>query len=1091
MGAALKTLDDGRVRSVGVAGNVGCSLGRHSPRRVPALLSQLLASTAAIGLMSTGVALGQATITVPDNTMLDTANDFPLGTYNGGAVGAVATLLVNSATANTGFLYINDTGNIYVSVDLHNAGEIAVYGELAVAGYLSNAGDILNLNSTRVFGVLESSGVFANQTGANLVINQGAFRGGVVNEGRVLFMGGGTNYFSGGIVGPGTVEAAAGRSILTGDLSASAFTVIGGTLEFGDGTAAVSVTGNIVNNATVVFNPGSDIVYAGAISGSGSLTKRGAGTLTLTGDNAVGATVLVSGGQLAVQGGGTVTNRGTIIDSSSLVSVRDSGSQLSVDGELRVGASSAGSLAVANGGRVVSNGSYIGVSGTGSVTIAGSNSRWENTSYLVVGSGANGFLTITDGGTLNTDRGVIGQFGSAKGTVTVSGAGSSWTSTDSIRVDGELNIANQGTVTVLGGAVMMSDWTLPTGVLNIGAQSGATAVTAGRLIAPLVDFGAGAGTLVFNHTGNADGSALNFDVGMTGLGTIRHENGKTVLSGGNGGFTGTTNVSGGTLVVNSTLGSSTTGLNVTGSGVLGGTGQVGAVSLGAGASLAPGNSIGIINAGSVDFGAGSVFAIEVNDGGTVPGVNHDQLVASGAVTIDAAARVKVIAENAGDGLSYAANSDYEIIRAGSVSGQFNSVVDHNFAFLNASLAYTPNTVRLNLARNFNNFASVATSPNQVATARVLEGFSATDPVSQAITGMSAEQARTAFDNASGEVHASRQHLIDATFAMFASSLNGAGSGPGGTTAQIAPLAYAPANRSNVPALTAIDDAQTQSGGASAWLAPLAGFGTIHGDGNGAQFNWAGGGIAAGVNADTTIGGGTASAGIGLGYIHSSGQSAARGSRLDADGVFAGIHGNWTDGTSRLSGKLAYGGTHVASTRDIAIGAVSRRAEASYWTHAIGLGLEASHGFELSEDWTIAPLATLDLGWVGHAGATETGAGNLNAQVQAASFWTADIGLGLELGHEIIQSDGSVLTLKGRALWQHGLGDTTPDASLTLAGGGGAFKVSGPEAARNRLVLGAGLNWMPDDATQISLDYAATAAATGIRHGVTAKFARQF
>src|SRR5690606_26582650 len=76
-----------------------------------------------------------------------------------------------------------------------------------------------------------------------------------------------------------------------------------------------SLPGSIVNNASVEFDQSVDGVYAGQMSGSGSLTKSGAGTLTLSGLNAyVGGTV-VNAGTLA----GDTTSIGGNVQNDAIV----------------------------------------------------------------------------------------------------------------------------------------------------------------------------------------------------------------------------------------------------------------------------------------------------------------------------------------------------------------------------------------------------------------------------------------------------------------------------------------------------------------------------------------------------------------------------------------------------------------------------------------------------------------------------------------------------------------------------------------------------------------------------------------------------
>lgn len=153
---------------------------------------------------------------------------------------------------------------------------------------------------------------------------------------------------------------------------------------------------------------------------------------------------------------------------------------------------------------------------------------------------------------------------------------------------------------------------------------------------------------------------------------------------------------------------------------------------------------------------------------------------------------------------------------------------------------------------------------------------------------------------------------------------------------------------------------------------------------------------------------------------------------------------------------------VSTGRDIAF--MGRTAKAGYWTHTIGLSGEASYGFDIAATTRVAPLFTLDAGWSGHGGFTETGAGALNLTSGSESWTRFDAGLGLSLTHTILTDSGRV-TLEGRAVWEHVLADVVPSHSLVLTGSNTGFTVHGPAADRNRLRLGAGMSWdISDDMT---------------------------
>lgn len=92
----------------------------------------------------------------------------------------------------------------------------------------------------------------------------------------------------------GIVKLGAGTLTLTGNNTYTGLTTVSaGTLSIGSGGTAGSVAGNIANNAALVFNRSDNHTYSGFISGSGSLQKLGASTLTLSGSTTTVGSMLV------------------------------------------------------------------------------------------------------------------------------------------------------------------------------------------------------------------------------------------------------------------------------------------------------------------------------------------------------------------------------------------------------------------------------------------------------------------------------------------------------------------------------------------------------------------------------------------------------------------------------------------------------------------------------------------------------------------------------------------------------------------------------------------------------------------------------
>ncbi len=126
--------------------------------------------------------------------------------------------------------------------------------------------------------------------------------------------------FSGTISGTGSfTKQGTGTLTLTGGNTYSGGTTISSGILKGSTTG---LQGNIANNGTLTFDQSNDGTYGGVISGSGSVTKTGSGSLILTGRNTYsGGTTLSAGtlrvngsvtGLLTVMNGGTLGGTGTV-----------------------------------------------------------------------------------------------------------------------------------------------------------------------------------------------------------------------------------------------------------------------------------------------------------------------------------------------------------------------------------------------------------------------------------------------------------------------------------------------------------------------------------------------------------------------------------------------------------------------------------------------------------------------------------------------------------------------------------------------------------------------------------------------------------
>ncbi len=363
-------------------------------------------------------------------------------TYTGGTTISSGALVVDSTT-----LPGNVTNNSLLAFSQASTGTYA--GVISGSGSLLKAGAgtlILSGGNTYTGGTLI--------TGGTLVGTTTSLQGDIANDSVLAFNQTANGIYASNISGTGSfIKAGSGNVTLTGlNTYSGGTTVSAGTLTGNTD----SIQGDIDNNASVVFNQTMDDIYAGNMSGLGSLTKTGAGILTLTGLNNYSGGTTVSAGTLS---GNTNTLQGDITNNSTLTFDQ------SFNGVYAGVISGTGSLIKSGNGNLILSGNN---SYTGGTTISGGRLSINGTIAGTTTVGASGTL----GG--NGNFGIIianGRIapGNSIGTMNVTGP---VTFNSGSVFEVEVNAAGNSDRLIATGAI-----TINGGTVDIRAASGTYADT--------------------------------------------------------------------------------------------------------------------------------------------------------------------------------------------------------------------------------------------------------------------------------------------------------------------------------------------------------------------------------------------------------------------------------------------------------------------------------------------------------------------------------------------------------------------------------------------------------------------------------------
>ena len=223
-------------------------------------------------------------------------------TYSGGTT--VSEGAVIGDTASLQGAIVNNA-----NVEFAQGADGTYAGDMSGAGSLTKTGDgTLTLTGTNTY----SGGTTVSE--GSVIGNTASLQGAIVNNANVQFNQGATGTYAGVMSGSGSLTKTGDATlVLTGANTYSGGTTVSDGVLVGDTT---SLQGAIANNANVVFDQAAAGTYAGAMSGSGVMTKAGDATLTLTGANS-------QAGLDVVEGRVIVANAGAIGAADGAVNLRE------------------------------------------------------------------------------------------------------------------------------------------------------------------------------------------------------------------------------------------------------------------------------------------------------------------------------------------------------------------------------------------------------------------------------------------------------------------------------------------------------------------------------------------------------------------------------------------------------------------------------------------------------------------------------------------------------------------------------------------------------------------------------------------------